>query len=245
VQPIDAKAFVAAVQPALASQDWDKLMTTLKKRWTPDQIVSLLHHEDADARKVAALSIGLVGQSCTLPELARRLRDPDRMVIEMAEHAMWQIWFRGGNTEANKHLARGAELLNRQDIEEAICHLNKAIKLSPEFPEAYNQRAIAYYMLEHYPESIADCERVVEMMPLHFGAWSGLGHSYLALGKLPEALRAYEKAVEVNPHLDCIVELIDEIKQQGRRLIAEGIGRRDHDPVPASHGAAGSLQRPC
>ncbi|HEX8341100.1 MAG TPA: tetratricopeptide repeat protein [Tepidisphaeraceae bacterium] len=215
MQYIDAKDFVAAVQPALASQDWGRLMTLLKKRWTPEQIISLLHGDDADARKVAALSIGLIGQACTLPELARRLRDPDRMVIEMAEHAMWQIWFRGGTDEANKHLARGAELLNSQDIEKAICHLNKAIKISPEFPEAYNQRAIAYYMLERYTESIADCEQVVTMMPLHFGAWSGLGHCYLAMNKLPEALKAYEQAIAVNPHLECIVELVDELKHQG------------------------------
>ena len=130
----------------------------------------------------------------------------------MAEHAMWQIWFRGGCESANDLVARGAEALNQQKIDQAIEHLNDAIALSPDFAEAYNQRAIAYYLSERYDESIADCQQVVEKMPLHFGAWSGLGHSQLANGNVPEAIIAYEKALAVNPHLECIAELVEELR---------------------------------
>ena len=51
-------------------------------------------------------------------------------------------------------------------------------------------------------------------MPLHFGAWSGLGHSHLAIGNHEAALKAYEKALKVNPHLDCIAELVQELREQ-------------------------------
>ena len=214
VATIDAQQFVTLVTPALETQDWGRMMATLNENWSSDQIVSLLQDESADARKIAALAIGLIGQSCCLPDLSQKLRDADRMVVDMAEHAMWQIWFRGGCDAANAHLARGAEALNRQDIEEAIGYLDQAIKLSPEFPEAYNQRAIAHYLADRYEESIRDCERVVELMPLHFGAWSGLGHSHLALGNNEDALAAYEKALKVNPHLECITELVQELREQ-------------------------------
>ncbi len=214
MEAINAQHFVKLVQPALQAQDWDKLMTTLKSHWTSDQILSLLHCPDCDARKIAALAIGLVGQSCCLPELQRKLLDKDHMVVKMAEHAMWQIWFRGGTAESNCQLARGAEALNRQDIDKALEHLDRALALSPDFAEAYNQRAIAHYLAERYEESIADSRRVVELMPLHFGAWSGLGHAYLAMGKLPEALEAYEQALQINPHLDCIAELVQELREQ-------------------------------
>ena len=211
---IDAHQFVTLIKPALETQDWGRMMTTLKAHWTSDEIVSLLYDDSADARKIAALAVGLIGQSCCLPDLSEKLRDADRMVVDMAEHAMWQIWFRGGCEAANAQLARGAEALNRQDIDEAIGFLDKAIDLSPEFPEAYNQRAIAHYLADRYEESIQDCQQVLELMPLHFGAWSGLGHSHLALGNNDEALEAYEKALKVIPHLECIAELVQELRAQ-------------------------------
>ncbi|GIW77621.1 MAG: hypothetical protein KatS3mg104_2684 [Phycisphaerae bacterium] len=212
---VDPKQFVQILQPVLEAQDWDRLMRTLKSNWTSDQVLDFLKCDDCDARKIAALAVGLIGQSCCLPELQRKLMDEDRMVVQMAEHAMWQIWFRGGACEeANKCLARGAEALNRQQLDQAIRHLNRAIELSPDFAEAYNQRAIAHYLAERYEESIADAKKVVKLMPLHFGAWSGLGHAYLALGRLHEAKQAYEKALEVNPHLECVAELVQELRQQ-------------------------------
>ncbi len=189
-------------------------MTLLKTHWTSDQVLTLLSCDNCDARKIAALAVGLVGQSCCLPELQRKLLDQDPMVVQMAEHAMWQIWFRGGCDEANKHLARGAEALNRQDIDKAVEYLDRAIRLSPDFAEAYNQRAIAHYLAEQYEASIRDSLHVVELMPMHFGAWSGLGHAYLAMGKLSEATDAYLQALEVNPHLECIAELVQELREQ-------------------------------
>ncbi|MGC4034102.1 MAG: tetratricopeptide repeat protein [Tepidisphaeraceae bacterium] len=211
---VDAEDFVSRVKPALEAQDWDALMTTLNTYWTTDQIIGLLSHKSCDARKIAALAVGLIGQSRCLPELSARLRDSDRMVCDMAEHAMWQIWFRGGSSVANAELARGAEALNQQQIDQAMAHLNKAIALSPDFAEAYNQRAIAHYMAERFEESVHDCERVIQLMPLHFGAWCGLGHSYLAMGDVEEALRAYRKALKLNPHLECVAELVQELAEQ-------------------------------
>ncbi len=211
--PIDADDFVAKLEPALQAQDWDSLMSTLKCNWTADQVLSLLSSDHQDARKIAALAVGLIGQSCCLPELSRKLQDADRVVVEMAEHAMWQIWFRGGTCdEANKHCARGAEALNCEDIDRAITHLEKAIRLSPDFAEAYNQRAIAHYLAERYEESIKDCLRVIELMPLHFGALGGLGHAYVAIGEIAKALHFYERALQVNPHLECIAELVQELR---------------------------------
>ncbi|MGN6726574.1 MAG: tetratricopeptide repeat protein [Tepidisphaeraceae bacterium] len=212
VGPIDASQFVARVKPSLQAKDWDQLVKTLNAHWTPSQIVTLLTHPEADTRKVAALCAGLVGDHCCLPELTQSLHDTDPMVVEMAEHSMWQIWFRDGTPEANKHLARGAEALNRQDVEPAIEHLDKAIALCPNFAEAYNQRAIAHYLAERFPESIADCRIVVKLMPIHFGAWAGMGHAHLALTEAAEALSAYEHALAINPHLECVAELVQELR---------------------------------
>jgi len=213
IDPVD---FVASVQPMLEGRDLPGLLDLLKRRWTPDQITSLLSCDSCDARKVAALALALVGGKCCLRDLTAQLRHPDPMVNQMAEHAMWSIWFRCSSIEANHELCRGTRALNHKDIEQAICNFTRAIELDPEFAEAYNQRAIAKYLQERYEESREDCLRTVERMPCHFGAWSGLGHCHAHQGRLRDAVEAYEKALSINPHLDGIRQAVGELKKRLR-----------------------------
>ena len=200
---------------AIPSLAWvSGLLALLKSRWTPQQIVSLLCADCCDARKVAALSLSLVGCKSCLPPLADQLRDPDPMVNQMAEHAIWSIWFRAGTQEANHQLCRGAKSIDRGDFRHAITHFDKALQITPEFPEAYNQRALAEYLLERYDESLADCKKAVALMPIHFGAWSGMGHCYAHHGRMQQAVECYEKALSINPHMTQIREAVEELKSQ-------------------------------
>jgi tetratricopeptide (TPR) repeat protein len=212
--PIQPEEFVAAVQPLLERQDMCGLLHLLKTRWTPEQIVDLLKCRHCDARKVAALALSLVGGPCCVPPLAEQLKDPDRVVNEMAEHALWSIWVRSGSCEANCHIAKGAQALEDQDLERAVRHFSKAIEADPKFAEAYSQRAIAHCLMERWDLSMADCRRTVELMPCHFNAWAGLGHCHAHEGRWREALACYEKALSINPHIDCLVEACDEIRKQ-------------------------------
>jgi tetratricopeptide (TPR) repeat protein len=214
-RPIDPHAFVAAVKPRLAANDMDGLLRLIKTSWDADQIVSLLASNSCDARKVAALALSLVGGKCCIPPLVRQLKDPDRMVNEMAEHALWSIWLRGSDDpQANHQVARGSQALDRREFDHALRHFNRAIDLDPAFAEAYNQRAIAHYLQEHYRSSIDDCHRAIEHMPSHFGAWAGLGHCHAHLGDLRDALESYEQALEINPHLSCVREMITELRRK-------------------------------
>jgi tetratricopeptide (TPR) repeat protein len=219
-QSIEPCEFVRAVQPVLERRDLQGLLELLKSSWTAEQIVSLLACGHCDARKVAALSLSLVGCHHCLPELARQLKDPDPMVNQMAEHAMWSIWFRGGSPEANHQLARGALAMGRRDFDHAISHFDSAIDLCPEFPEPFNQRAIAKYLLEQYDLAIDDSRKTTELMPDHFGAWAGMGHCHTHLGELPEAVACYERALEINPHLCEIRSAVTDLNCRLRRRTA-------------------------
>ena len=210
--PIDPEQFVASVTPLLACQDLGALVSLLKSNWTHAQITSLFQCPNADARKVSAFAFGLVGLTCCVHKLAPMLKDPDPMVHQMAEHALWSLWFRGGTPEANHEVCRGTKALNRRDFEHALTHFNRAIDLDPTFAEAYNQRAIVHYLLERYPESVDDCHRAVSRMPCHFGAWAGMGHCYAHLGKHDEAIRSYEKALEINPRLEGVRQGIESLR---------------------------------
>ena len=210
--PIDPAEFVAAVQPLLVGCDAPGLIALVRSRWTDDQITSLFLSPEADVRKVAALTFGLVGSKGSLHKLAPLLRDADPVVHQMAEHAMWSVWFRSGSPAANHELCRGSKAMNRRDFAHAVEHFDRAIEIDPTFAEAYNQRAIVHYLMEEYDESIEDCRRTVERMPTHFGAWAGMGHCHAHEGDLAEAVRCYERALAINPHLEGVRQAIGELR---------------------------------
>jgi tetratricopeptide (TPR) repeat protein len=215
LQSIDPREFVELVEPLLAKKDLCGLLCLLKSRWSPEQIRALLRTAPSDARKVALLSLALVGPTCCAEELAFHLRDPDPMINQLAEHALWAIWFRAGKTEkANQCICKGAQALDEKDYPGAIDQFNHAIREDPDFAEAYNQRAIAYYLLEDYEKSIADCHRTIKRMPCHFGALCGLGHCHAHLNQIPQSIEYYEKALERNPHIECVREAVDELRKR-------------------------------
>ena len=212
---IDPDAFIRAVQPLLARRDVSGLCSLIKGRWSCDQVRSLLHSDHPellDAKKIALLALSFVGTARTINDVAQELKHPDRTVNEMAEHALWSVWFRCGSEPSNHELARGVQAVERREFEHAIQHFDRAIEISPDFAEPYNQRAIARYLMEEYAPSIADCERAVERMPCHFGALAGMGHCYAHLGRPREAIECYERALAVNPHLDCLRQSIDHLR---------------------------------
>jgi tetratricopeptide (TPR) repeat protein len=212
--PIDPDLFVQQVHPMLENQNLEGLLHLLTTRWECEQIVSLLGSEQPDARKIAALALSFVGGKCCLPELIRALRDPEPIVNQMAEHALWSIWLKSGSPEANHQVARGTQATNRRDFQHALKHFSKAIEIDPKFAEAYDQRALINFLLEHYQESITDYHKAIELMPCHFGAWAGIGHCYLHLGQLDRALHSYERALEINPGLDCVRETVCELRRR-------------------------------
>ncbi len=212
IEPVDPRSFVAAVKPLLEGHDLNGLCTLLRSRWSPNQITDLLSSKVCDARKVAALALSLVGGRCCIKELARQLRDPDPMVNQMAEHALWAIWFRLGSPEANCQMKKGMESLNARDFQSACKHFSKAIEIDPDFAEAYNQRAIVYYLREAWDKSITDCLRTIDLMPEHFGALAGLGHCYAHLNQTTDAITAYERALTINPHMTCVKQTLEELR---------------------------------
>lgn len=177
------------------------------------QVVDLLDTDHLDAKKVAALVLSLIGTDSCLDALARQLKHPDRCLSQMAEHAMWSIWVQVGNEPAKSHFARGSMAASNRDLTSAIHHFTRAIEADPDFAEAYNQRAMVYYLKERFEESLRDCIAATERMPLHFGAFAGAGHCHACLGNTNEAIAYYERAKQINPHLECVDDLIRELRE--------------------------------
>ncbi|MEM6492524.1 MAG: tetratricopeptide repeat protein [Pseudomonadota bacterium] len=136
------------------------------------------------------------------------------------EALIWILWQRTDNVAAAASVESGLDALSRRDGEAAIALLSGAIEAAPEFAEAWNKRATAYYLLGDYRRSIADIERVLALEPRHFGALSGLGLIFDALGDHENALAAYRAALAINPHLPAAQSRVAELNRslQGRPL---------------------------
>jgi tetratricopeptide (TPR) repeat protein len=176
-------------------------------------IAALAKRDDAAARRQGAEGLGDTGNMGDVPVLTQALRDPDSEVRTLAEQSLWRVWSRSGDPDADKALVKGVEEMQRGELAEAVQTFTDIIARKPDFAEAWNKRATAYYMAGDFDKSLADCDEVVKRNSVHFGALSGYGLIYLQLGKPAEALQYFERALDVNPNLAGIEQAVQTIRQ--------------------------------
>ena len=176
-------------------------------------LAALAKRGDVAARRQGAEGLGETGDMGDVPILTKALRDPDRGVRTLAEQSLWRVWSRSGDPDTDKVLLKGVEEMQRGDLAEAVGTFTEIIKRKPDFAEAWNKRATAYYLAGEFEKSLADCDEVMKRNPVHFGALSGYGLIYLQLGKPEEALSYFERALDVNPNLAGIEQAAGTIKQ--------------------------------
>ena len=119
-EPVDGDEFIAVVKPALAKCDAAALAHCVNVRWTQRQICKLLKHPNLDVRRVAAVVLGMIGDEHTITCLTHALRDTDSQVNQMAEHALWSVWFRQGTAQSTAVFSQGISLLAEDELDLAI-----------------------------------------------------------------------------------------------------------------------------
>lgn len=186
----------------------EKLKRLLTSQYSSADLMRYLHSENPLAMRAAASALKLVGDEEVVPALIDALKDDDLGTRLSAESALWHIWARSGNAAVDNMLNEGKSHLKNEAYEEAVERFTEVIEAAPEFAEGYNQRAIAYFLMEEWSKSIRDCKRTVALNPNHFGAFAGMGHVYVRLGKIEEAIDAYKKALIINPNLISVAETI-------------------------------------
>jgi len=133
------------------------------------------------------------------------------------EQAIWRLWARSGSPTCDALLGQADKAIAANELGVAIRMLDTAVELKPDFAEAVNRRATAYFLGRQFDNSVADINRVLDLEPRHFGALSGLGAIRRELGDKRGALEAFRRALAVNPHLatarTAVQELQGEIEQ--------------------------------
>jgi len=215
---VDADEFISTLQPSLIQGNVEAALHHVRQRWTAPQIIGLLRDTSADVRKVAALALSLVGDRQAIAPLAVALHDHDPMVSQVAEHALWSVWFRAGKPRSVCLVKCGNHHLHHGNYISALEKFSQAVQDDAQFAEAYNQRAITYYLTERFDESIADCKAALALVPQHFGAMAGMGHSYAHMGQWQQARQCYRLALAIHPRLEGIQASLDQIEQLLREM---------------------------
>jgi tetratricopeptide (TPR) repeat protein len=191
-------------QEYLLAQDSGAFLRQVTVQYTPSTLERLTCSASRVTRRGAVLALSYLSDIRSNAVLARALKDEDRGVRTLAENAMRTIWCRDGNSIQRQQLAAIIRLNNAGRFDDAITRATSLITHTPEIAEAWNQRAIAYYSISSYIQSIHDCRQALELNAYHFGAMAGMGQCYLQLGNHLWALESFRRAIAINPDLEGI-----------------------------------------
>ncbi|MCY3671892.1 MAG: tetratricopeptide repeat protein [Alphaproteobacteria bacterium] len=131
------------------------------------------------------------------------------------DQRIWLLWLHSEDRAVNRLMAQGVIAMQRGALERAFERFDEIVKRAPGFAEGWNKRATVLYMMGRHRESVADVQHVLSLEPRHYGALSGLGMILVALDREEDALAWLRRALELNPYLDGVRHLADQI---GERL---------------------------
>jgi tetratricopeptide (TPR) repeat protein len=152
-------------------------------------IASPSHAEDAKAAAV-------------LDDLfAQLLVAPDEFSAHRIDQAIWAVWTNPSDPALNSRMQEVLAARGIGDILGAVRLLDELVVDFPDYAEGWNQRATMHYMLGNLDLSLADCAKVIELEPRHFGALSGRALIYLSQGRRALALKDMAAALAVHPFL--------------------------------------------
>jgi tetratricopeptide (TPR) repeat protein len=137
--------------------------------------------------------------SLFINSLLEDLKNPEESVREHATQKLWRIWFQQKGIRGLEVIDRSQKLLDAGKVAEAELVLNELIQSQPDFAEAWNRRAFLYYTSGKYQQSLHDCQKVIELIPVHFGALHGMGLCYAAIGEYQKAIQAFRRALDIQP----------------------------------------------
>jgi len=139
---------------------------------------------------------------------------PDAESAKQVENRIWALRLASGSDTANLLMTRAKSAIDANDLDLAIELLDAIVKIKPDYIEAWNRRATIRYMRKEFGQSMEDIRQVLKLEPRHFGAMSGLGMILQEFGDEKRALDVFRRALEVNPHLPKIDEMVKSLREK-------------------------------
>lgn len=103
-------------------------------------------------------------------------------------------------TKAQKFLRQGLNKLNRGNYPGALQDFNHALRLNPNFAEAYVCQSIIHYYQGDHLGAIEDCDQVLRINPGNADAYNNRGLNRVALGDYKRAIADFNQTLEIEPN---------------------------------------------
>jgi tetratricopeptide (TPR) repeat protein len=198
-------------QQYLSDADTARFIAQVAKRYSIATLERLLVSGDVNARRAAALAIGLLGDASCINALGPLLCSSDRKLRLVVDDAIRAIGSRCGTAAHRQKLEKIIRANECGDFERVVEMSSELMNSSGRIAECYHQRSLAFFHLDSIELAIDDCRQALRINPYHYAAMVGLGHCHLELGDLLEALFWFRRALDVYPDLE-------PVRAQVRRL---------------------------
>ena len=122
--------------------------------------------------------------------------------------------------KASEYLKQGKNLLENEEIEEAIAHFQEAIKFNPSLANAYQKLGDALVEKKELHPAIKSYQQAIELKPDLFIAHHKLGKVFQEIGELDTAIIEFKLAIEINPNSPLPYKKLGEILEDQKKLDA-------------------------
>jgi len=183
--------------------------------WNKERLYRKLISGNREEKSSAAFDLAWLGGQ---DELLRALKSPSEPVRAVAIDSLWSLWFHEAGRDAFRRAQSADRAVRQQKFSDALAMLNLITAEYPRFAEGWNRRAMLFWEMGQYTQSIADCKRAVALNPNHYGAWQGMGLCQLQLGELEAAVRSLRFALNINPYDARLRETLRRCEDLLRRL---------------------------
>jgi superkiller protein 3 len=93
----------------------------------------------------------------------------------------------------------GILLAAAKEYEAAVASYDQALKIKPDYHEAWNNRGGALWNLGRLEEAVASYDQALKIKPNYHDAWYNRGVALFDLGRLEEAVACYDQTLKIKP----------------------------------------------
>jgi protein O-mannosyl-transferase len=112
----------------------------------------------------------------------------------------------------------GPEDVKRDDLEKAVGHYREALRIKPDYEEAYLKLGNILTQQGKTDEALAHYRTILQFKPDYAGAYNNIGALLAGQGRLDEAVAHYENALKYNPDFaDAHLNLGNVLTGRGRQ----------------------------
>lgn len=148
-----------------------------------------------------------------------RMADTEERAAPVME-AIERLWLESGSATVDLLMERALISIRGKQHDLAIALLTHVVETAPDYPEGWNQLAVALFRKEDYRAAVLPLRRALLLEPHHYKAVEGLGVLMRELGDKPAALAAFRRALQLNPSSKAARDAVEELAREveGQRI---------------------------